>query len=107
MVNRRLAWVLAVLAACGGNGSSSPSDVVHGLFVVPRAARPLKDFFELPFPNDIRLKAGGGADLTGFHSSGPLVDEYLGIIAQKLTGWGMNAAVYLRFDGELGPRPLP
>ena len=70
------------------------------------------DFYRLPFPNDIRLKAGK-VDLTGHPKPGAtllpfdLVERYLGAIAAETTGFGANQAMYLRFSRQIDTANFP
>ena len=91
-----LACVLAI-PACGDN--------IHGttaLFDVSPGA----DFYALPFPNDIRRKADGTIDLSAFPTHSVIVDDYR-MAAESLDGFGLNAAMFARFDGPLDPASLP
>jgi len=74
------------------------------LFHVPRASDPpTDDFYQLPFPNDIR-RVNGRINLTGHPKPGArllpfdLVDRYLRAIEQDSTGFGVNEAIYFRFS---------
>src|SRR5262249_58521900 len=65
------------------------------------------DFYALPFPNDMRRHPDGTLDLSLFPGNSPLVLTYRDVIAQELDGFGLNEAVYARFDGPLDPASLP
>ncbi len=62
-----------------------------------------KDFFRLPFPNDIR-KTASGIDLTGFPipppeftaAFGDLVDRWIDAIEGDTSGYAVNSAVLFR-----------
>jgi len=83
-------------------------------FHVPRATDPAfnMDFYQLPFPNDIRIK-GGKVSLTGHPRPGPtilpfdLVDRYVGAIESETTGFGANQAMYVRFSKPLDAATFP
>ena len=69
----------------------------------PAAALQQRDFFALPYPNDLR-RTLTGLDLTGFpnpfHSQ--LLDDY--VTAMRGTqGFGQAAAMYVSFDGPIDP----
>lgn len=64
-------------------------------------------FYDLPFPSDLRRTADGHLQLTGYPAQAPLVQAYATAAARDLDGWGLNGAVYFRFDGALDPASLP
>ena len=72
-------------------------------FHVPRFAGADGDFYRLPFPNDIRMKAGHpdytnhptpGSSLLGFDP----VDRYLRDVEQSADGFSAYPTVYFRFS---------
>jgi hypothetical protein len=73
-------------------------------FRVPRATGN-KDFYRLPFPNDIRTK-NGHPDLTGHPTPGSEllgfdpVDRYLRAIEAENDGFGAYSTVYFRFSAQ-------
>lgn len=93
---RRLALVL--LAACGGDASSKTA-----LFELPGDST---DFYALPFPNDLRREADGTIDLSAFPTNSLIADKYRQA-ADSLEGFGLNQAVFFRFDGTLDSPALP
>jgi predicted esterase len=95
------AWpfVCLGLAACG--------EPAIAIFVGPQAAGTPETFYDLPFPTDARRTAEGRLDLTGYPSTSTLVDAYVDAIEQRLDGFGLNSAIFFRFDGELDPDSLP
>ncbi len=72
-------------------------------FHVPRGDSSDKDFYRLPFPNDVRRK-NGRLDLGGFPSPGnllgigDLVGNYIKAAERDLTGFATNPVVYFRFS---------
>jgi hypothetical protein len=74
-------------------------------FSVPRGTGD-KDYFRLPFPNDVRMKSGK-PDLTGFPTPGSdllgfdLVDRWARFLEQTGTGWSAYPTVTFRFSGEI------
>jgi hypothetical protein len=88
-----------------GETCEPESGPVRAYFTIPRKDGKDGDFFRLPFPNDVRLSAGG-LDLSGFPTPGTewlgydLVARYLDI-AKTNVGFGAYSAVYFRFSGEL------
>ncbi len=107
----------------GAECPEADDDDVEALFFVPGAEGTPKgeDFFQLPFPNDIRLGDDGRPDLTGFPTPGSglvgvdMVKAYVDALETKGNGWGTNPTVIFRFSGPLdfgsisppmGERPL-
>ncbi|MBS1120921.1 MAG: hypothetical protein H6Q90_3149 [Deltaproteobacteria bacterium] len=97
----RLALVFAAgMAGCGDN-RSPPT----GLFAIPGGA-PGDDFYALPFPNDLWRTAEGTLDLSQFPTNSLIVERYRAA-AERLDGFGLNQAIYARFDGGLDPTSIP
>jgi hypothetical protein len=92
---RRLG-LLVLLAACGGQDSGTTA-----LF-----ARNGSDFYELPYPNDIRRHDDGTLDLSKFPTNSILVDQYR-TDAEKLDGFALNGAIFQRFSDALDESSLP
>ncbi len=73
-------------------------------FEIPRPGMPPKDFFRLPFPNDIRVNADGTINLTDFPRPGPspvgvdIVSLYVDTWAQDFDGFSPAAGVIFRFS---------
>jgi len=86
---------LLLLAGCAGPGSG-PTPLVSG-----------DGFFDHPFPSDLRT-VDGHPDLAGFpgRADYDLVDLYASDI-EGLDGFGTNAPIWVRFDGELDTAALP
>ncbi|MBZ0238480.1 MAG: hypothetical protein K8M05_39570 [Deltaproteobacteria bacterium] len=89
----------AVLAACG------QSEPVPALFTVPRDAV-TQEFYELPFPNDLRRDAAGKVDMTGYPRPVALVNTYIDA-CETLDGFGTNSAIFTRFAGPIDTGRLP
>ncbi|MBA3818709.1 MAG: hypothetical protein H0X17_07440 [Deltaproteobacteria bacterium] len=88
----------AVLAAC------SDGPPTTALFALP--GETADDFYALPFPSDLRRDADGTIDLSLFPTNSLITDSYRAA-ADTLDGFGLNAAVFARFDGPLEPASLP
>jgi predicted esterase len=75
-------------------------------FEVPRAGKPPKDFFRLPFPNDVRV-TNGALDMLDFPKPGPtplgvdLVQLYVDAWTQDFDGFSSIGVVTFRFSGEI------
>ena len=69
-------------------------------FEIPRADQEIKEFYRLPFPNDIRLR-DGHPDLRGHPApSDSETDNALALfraIEEGLDGWGLTQSIYFRF----------
>jgi predicted esterase len=90
------ALLVVVLAGC-----PSSSGGTHALFDASG-----DDFYALPFPNDLRRHADGSLDLSAFPTNSLIVDSYR-MVAEDLDGFGMNEAIFARFDGDLDDTTLP
>lgn len=97
----RTGVVVAVcaLTACGGDSPTT------ALFAVP-GADVADDFYALPFPNDLRRHDDGTLDLSQFPTNSLIVDS-IRAAAESLDGFGLNAAIFARFDGPLDAASLP
>jgi len=100
---RRLALGLG-LGLCLALGPGACADPVTAVFAVPAADG--GDFYSLPFPNDLWRRADGTLDLSRFPTNSLLIDSYR-TAAEELDGFGLNQAIYARFEGELDPASLP
>jgi pimeloyl-ACP methyl ester carboxylesterase len=78
----------------------------HSYFEVPRAAKPLDDFYRLPYPNDVRVN-GKTLDMTGFPRPGrtplgpDLVSLYVDALKADFEGFASVHAVSFRFNKEI------
>lgn len=90
---------LCSLPACGDDPTTT------ALFAVPGASA-ADEFYALPFPNDLRRHPDGRLDLSRFPANSLIVDQ-IRAAAETLDGFGLNAAIYARFDGALDPASLP
>lgn len=88
----------AGLAACAppGNGPRPMNDLGG-------------DFFDAPWPSDLRRTSAGGLEMKGFPNVDdyPLLEDYSAAIEQRVDGAGNNAPIYLRFQGPLDTSLLP
>jgi hypothetical protein len=96
---------MALLAAGAACSSSPPSRIA--LFAVPGGPKPPHDFYELPFPNDIRRGADGHPDLSDYPALDPTVDKFPPAISASLDGFALNAAIFVRFGGPVDAKSLP
>ena len=104
MVNRCLVGtVLLALVVVTVGCEGAPATTA--LFAVPGGV-PGDDFYALPFPNDLRREADGTLDLSAFPTNSLIVDSYRAA-ADTLDGFGLNQAIYARFDGPLDAASVP
>src|SRR2546423_10371759 len=94
---RMFAPALLALAACGDN-----STLTTALFELA----PADDFYNLPFPNDLRRHADGTLDMSQFPTHSLIVDQYR-MVAETLDGFSLNGAMFARFSGPLDQASLP
>jgi pimeloyl-ACP methyl ester carboxylesterase len=87
------------------DGAECPEDDDEALayFEVPRNSAPPKDFYRLPFPNDIR-RSGGGIDLKDHPRppsdlDPPAATRFIEV-AGKTDGFATNPVVFFRFSRE-------
>lgn len=92
-----------------GTDCSAPKDITgdfRAFFEIPRKDKPVKEFYRLPFPNDIRKKASGFVSLAEHPNPGDLlgadlVTKYLKAIETEMKGFGTHHTVYFRFSKDL------
>jgi hypothetical protein len=68
------------------------------------------DFYRMPFPNDLRLRADGTVDLSTYPrvtDPGTLVYQYVETFNTDMHGFGENSAIYFRFSGPIDDTTLP
>ena len=94
--------LVCALGACGGGSSSGPT----ASFAVPGGPHPPADFYDLPFPNDLRMTSGH-VDMSAYPTVNAILNDYNAAISGALDGFGTNAAVVTRFDAPLDPTSLP
>jgi dienelactone hydrolase len=96
------------LAGCTVEVGGGPATA---LFTVPRGGELAEgaDFFALPFPHDFWRPGDGaaGLDLSLYPTPSAILEDYLAVIPQRLDGFGLNAAIFARFDAAIDPASLP
>ena len=97
---------LLLIAACNSGIKELPGTKAY--FVLPRNGE-MPDFFALPFPTDLRLKADQTLDMRGFPdpTNSSMIQTYFPLIAANTKGWGNNSAIYFRFEAALDKNSLP
>lgn len=94
--------MLAGAAACS---SDPPSKV--SLFSVPGGPNPPSEFYELPWPNDLKRTADGHLDLHDYPRVNVTVDRFTDALGNDIDGFGLNAAMFVRFGGPIDRATLP
>ncbi len=64
------------------------------------------EFYDTPFPTDLRRKPDGTLDLSEFPTNSLIVDTYRQA-AEVLDGFGKNQPIFTRFTDQLDPGSLP
>ncbi len=103
--------VVSFLAGCGGDddpkasgcGDDCPVDGTQAVLHLEADLDDSAQFFDVPYPNDLRLDAEGHPQLTGF----PNLNELLlvqGLVdnAKQARGFPVIPVAFLRFTAELG-----
>lgn len=91
---RRLA-LLVLLAACSTESGTTALFAQNG-----------SDFYELPFPNDLRRHGDGSLDLSRYPAPTSLVDQYR-MDAETLDGFSLNGGIFQRFSDAIDESSLP
>src|SRR4051812_27517741 len=98
----RLGFLVAfswLAPACSGDGATPR-------FATTAEAATEETFYDVPFPNDLRRRADGTLDLAAFPSNALLLDQ-VRAAAEHYDGFSTNAAIFVKFDGQLDPASLP
>ena len=107
-------WVF--LSSCGGGGKG-PCSGVKTDPALPDAELVFNptgsDFFDFPFPSDLRLTQEGTIDLSGFPTGQTgsigrmILDSYVARAREITFGFGMNAPVYFHLSQPILSCSLP
>ncbi|MCC6748066.1 MAG: hypothetical protein IT371_10435 [Deltaproteobacteria bacterium] len=95
----------APMSFWAGVSCNQDTGPLRSYFEIPRKGQGLAEFYQLPFPNNIRLK-NGRVDVTQHPNPskalppelGEIVAEYLKAISEDVTGFGLSTAVFMRFS---------
>jgi hypothetical protein len=109
---------LAALAGCPAPGADDEIDAAPpkpdayvgpstALFSLPRGPGQPAEYYELPFPNDLRVRAGGTLDLDDHARPNDLLEIYLGLMSTEFIGFGPNQASFVRFTAPIDEASLP
>ena len=93
---------IADLPSWPGESCSPDESTPRAYFDIPRSGV-AKDFYRLPFPNDLRRDAQGFVDIGGHPSPGALlpldvVGRYQAALRSEVTGFSRVPVVYFRFS---------
>jgi hypothetical protein len=89
---------MALLVGC--------ADDVTAYFAVPGSTTG-DDFYALPYPNDWWRHDDGSLDLSQFPTNSIIANTVREIAEREVDGFGLNAAIFARFSGELDSGSLP
>ncbi len=106
---RPLFPLLVIIFTIASSGCSNEEEGgTHFYFRVSESSQDI-DFYDIPFPNDLRLKEDGNLDLSNFPNPDQvsILSNYLDIIATNTRGFGTNAAIFFRFTAPLDEGSLP
>lgn len=103
------AFLALFLVACGGDDAAT-EDGEPGTRLVFELGADLSDpaqFFDAPYPSDLRTDADGHPEVTGYPNPNAvgIVDGFVES-AHEARGFPTIPVVYFRFDGPLAPRSL-
>ena len=93
--------VLGALPSCGGGPTAPPTTAI---FDLPRGA-PLADWYDLPYPNDLRVNPDGTTDITDYPQGN--LSDVLPLLMQNTKGLSTNGAIFFRVDQPLDKATLP
>ncbi|MFH1811652.1 MAG: hypothetical protein ABIJ09_23130 [Pseudomonadota bacterium] len=102
--HHRAAGVALVL--CWGLGCEPPPAAQETSFTVPRQGR--RHFLDLPWPSDLERRSDGTIVLRTYPNptNSSTLDDYM-LLAEKLEGFALNAAIYLGIGTPLEVESLP
>lgn len=92
-------------AAPDGAPGDGPPAAAPALALFAWPAEP-QDFYALPFPNDLRVRADGTLDLASHVRDDGVVGQYIDIVSEDFSGFGTQAAAYFRFAVPLDPASI-
>jgi predicted esterase len=100
------------LGACVVADNASPDASgapTVALFELPGAsgAGASGEYYALPFPNDLRVRADGTLDLDAHPRPNVLIDQYLSTFSSHFEGFGTNSGIFVRFSAGIDVSTLP
>ena len=96
------------ISACSDPWAGEPTGAVANYTLSP--ATP--NWHDTPFPTNLRRKADGMLDLSGFPPNRkgevmPLLQKYVTLAAATLNGFSVAPTIYVQFDAPLDPLEMP
>lgn len=99
-----LALTSSSILGCGDDTAPPPDDSTRFVMDLTADLHDPASFYEVPYPNDLRLKADGTADLAGFPNPSAVVNV-AGLVANASEqGFPVIPVAFLRFNKDLAPR---
>lgn len=94
------------VVACSSDREASPGEMgTEALMRLEADLASFEQFFDFPYPSDLRLSADGTPDLRGFPNESQFdIIESLRGIAQERPGWPTMPVAYFRFTSPLEAR---
>lgn len=85
--------------------TAAPTDTAEPSGLMPLFDLAGSSLYDAPFPTDLRRKAEGGLDMSGFPNPNQLglVSKYLAIAETVLDGFSLTPSVTFRFEGPIDP----
>ena len=96
----------AALAACGDGDPPRITAVFDVPGTTPTTATSA-EFYNTPFPSNLRLTADHHLDLTGWPARTPIVQTYVAAAEAQLDGFGTNSTIFTRVNGAVDVASLP
>ena len=96
----------AALAACGDGDPPRITAVFDVPGTTPTTATSA-EFYNTPFPSNLRLTADHHLDLTGWPARTPIVQTYVAAAEAQLDGFGPNSTIFTRVNGAVDVASLP
>lgn len=97
---------LVALVGCGDGGGTHVLFDLHQPATAVTTPNATDDFYALPFPNLLRVRADGTVDLTRYARVGGQIDDYIAAVDRSPARF-QNAGIFFRLDGPLDPATLP
>ncbi|MDB4967232.1 MAG: hypothetical protein JWN44_2921 [Myxococcales bacterium] len=106
LVGVAAATIGLALVGCSDGGGTHVLFDLHQPSTAITTPNAVDDFYALPFPNLLRVRADGTVDLTRYARVGGQIDDYIAAV-DKSPARFQNAGIFFRLDGPLDPDTLP
>ncbi len=97
-----VAVVVEISVGCGSSGTAAPKSEL--VLDYGASLTDLAGFYQVPYPSDLRLTAGGTPDLTGFPERQNAIIGPLVAIAGQRKGFASVSTAFFQFTLPLGAR---